>query len=111
MLIIGFDGGGRRIGTNADFTTSIGSSSESSSECSWLEPISIDEFIFIEILCADDGGLDDDGRDDAGDKRDELRLSEDGTDDVELFCGRSSGRPLPTVRILAKSYGMSGCGK
>lgn len=57
------------IGTKADFTTSMGSSSESSDEWSCIEFISSDEFIFIDILCWD-GGLDDDGRDEAGDRRD-----------------------------------------
>lgn len=69
----------------------------------------MDEFIFIEILCADDGGLDDDGREEAGDKRDELRFSEDGTDDAELLCGLCSERPLVTARKLARSYGRNGC--
>lgn len=32
-------------------------------------------FILIGSLCADDGGLDDDGLDDVGDKRDVLRCS------------------------------------
>lgn len=54
-----------RIGTNADFTTSICSSSESSESC--VDCTSADVFIFAEILCADDGGLEDDGLDDAGD--------------------------------------------
>lgn len=55
----------RRIGTKADLTTSICSSSESSESC--VDCKSIDVFI---ILCADDGGLDDDGRDEAGDSLD-----------------------------------------
>lgn len=54
-----------RIGTNADFTTSICSSSESSE--SWVDCTSIDMLTFADILCADDGGLEDDGLDDAGD--------------------------------------------
>lgn len=32
-------------------------------------------FILIGSLCADDGGLDDDGRDDVGDKRDVFKCS------------------------------------
>lgn len=86
MLTIGLLMTGRRIGTNADLTTSMCSSSESSSDCSWFELISIDEFIFIEILCADEGGLDDDGRDEAGDNRDELIFSDDGTDEADVLC-------------------------
>lgn len=58
---------GRKIGTNADFTTSIGSSSESSDS----------DFTccLIGTLLADDGGLDDDGRDEAGESRDVFRCS------------------------------------
>lgn len=66
-LAVGF---GRKIGTNADLTTSICSSSESSDSF-----ISMEMFILIRSLCADDGGLDDDGRDDVGDSRDVLRCS------------------------------------
>ena len=62
-------GFGLRIGTNADLTTSICSSSDSS------DSLSMDMFILIRSLCADDGGLDDDGRDDVGDKRDVLKCS------------------------------------
>lgn len=73
---------GRSIGTNADLTTSICSSSESSVQLwSWLDGISFDEFILIVIVCVDGGGDDDDGRDDAGDKR-EFRLSDEGTVDT-----------------------------
>lgn len=60
---------GRNIGTNADRTIS---SSESSDEFSLFELISMDEFILCDMLFVD-GGLDDDGREDAGDKRDELK--------------------------------------
>lgn len=60
---------GRIIGTNADRTIS---SSESSDEFSLFELISIDEFILCDMLFVD-GGLEDDGRDEAGDKRDELK--------------------------------------
>ena len=51
---------------NADLTTSICSSSESSEDCSCSELVSRDVFNFAEILWFVDGGLDDDGRDDAG---------------------------------------------
>lgn len=61
-----------RIGTNADLTTSICSSSESSEEFPWMELISSEELILWDMLC-DDGGLDEDGRDEAGERRDELR--------------------------------------
>lgn len=49
VVVIVADKDGRRIGTKADFTTSICSSSESSDdeceECSWVELSSIDELI------------------------------------------------------------------
>lgn len=104
------DGFGLKIGTNADFTTSICSSSESSDSF-----ISIVMFILIS-LCADDGGLEDDGRDDVGDKRDVLRCSgvwfEIVLDsDVRLvLCWMwCIGRPfIETLRKLAKSYGKNG---
>lgn len=91
---------GRSIGTNADRTIS---SSESSDEFSWFEFISMDEFILCDMLFVD-GGLDDDGRDEAGDSRDELRWSTlVGVGGVKgLLCKLVKARP-DTVRRFAKS--------
>lgn len=101
------------IGTNADLTTSICSSSESSAadEFSWHELISNDEFIFIDILCVD-GGLDDDGRDDAGDRCAELKCSifvDIGG--VACEAGLLFGCSLVDIFLcmLVKSYGKNGC--
>lgn len=67
-------------------------------------------------LCCDDGGLDDDGRDDVGDKRDVLKCSGvrfDITDDSDgrlVLCGMwCTGRPfIEMLRKPAKSYGKNG---
>lgn len=96
------------MGTNADLTTSICSSSDSS------DSFSMEVFIFIGSLCADDGGLDDDGRDDVGDKRDVLkcsgvRMMVDSDGRLVLCCIGCIGRPfIETPRKLAKSYGKNG---
>lgn len=58
------------VGTKADFPTSICSSSESSDSF-----ISMEMFILVASPCADDGGLEDDSRDEVGDKRDVFRCS------------------------------------
>lgn len=104
------DGFGRRIGTNADFTTSICSSSELSDSL-----ISIDVFILIASLCAEDGGLEDDGREDVGDSLNEFKCSgiwiDIGVDSEEIFklwWIWWIGRPFVTPRKLAKSYGKNG---
>lgn len=65
-------GFGRKIGTNADLTTSICSSSESSDSATSTDSLCL---IVMVMLCCDDGGLDDDGLDEAGDKRDVLKCS------------------------------------
>lgn len=92
---------GRKIGTNADRTIS---SSESSDEFSWFELISMDEFILCDMLFVD-GGLDDDGRDDAGDNRDELKWSaviDVGGVNGLLLCIFVKARP-DTDRKFARS--------
>lgn len=99
---IGF---GLKIGAKVDFTTSIGSSSKST-----------DSFIFIASLFTDDDGLDDDSRDDVGDKRDVLMCSgiwfEMMLDsDVRLplwwmWC--IDGPFIDIERKLVKSYGENG---
>lgn len=109
----GLIGGGLNIGTKADFTIS---SSDSSDEFSLLELISMEEFILFDILVVD-GGLEDDGREDAGDKRDELSCSDEWFGGVKGECELGKAR-ADTDRRLTRSYGRkgflcksSGCGK
>lgn len=109
---------GRKIGTKADFTTSICSSSESSDEIPLFEWISTDVFILIDILWPDDGGLDDDGRDETGDTLDVFKCSGDvvpvaaataaATDAGFDGCVKWNVRPFETARKFAKSYGKNG---
>lgn len=62
-----------RIGTKADLTTSMCSSSESSEEFSCVDVMSREELILL-WECVD-GGLEEDGRDEAGERCAELRWS------------------------------------
>lgn len=93
------NGLGRTIGSNADSSTSIVSSSSTSEST-----VSMELFSFIASLWADNGGLDDDGRDEVGETRDAFRL-------VRGIVSAGSGWncwPVGMPRILASSYGRNG---
>ena len=80
---------GLRIGTNADLTTSICSSSESSSDdecmdCSFVEFNSMEELILWAVDWLLDGGLDEEFLEEAGDS---LELCSCVAVELEVFIG------------------------
>lgn len=97
---------GRKIGTNADLTTSICSSSESWSEdCSFVEFNSMELFILPNCMWdgCDKGGLDDEFLDEAGDNRDVEIRSFDGREGVVVLQPDTIGLMPLAVRRDCKS--------
>lgn len=100
---------GRRIGTKADFTTSMCSSSESSDDCSLVELSSMELLILGAKVLVEScgGGLDEELRDEAGERWADDTRSADGSDGVVVVVmgGLPMPQPPPPPARCSRSYG------